>query len=74
MPQSSHPGRLYTYGICRWVSEHRNNAEHYLMSFDLSNDVFFITYIPLAIPTNIDPDFDFDFVQARLVLKKQIRI
>ncbi|AES98726.2 F-box protein interaction domain protein [Medicago truncatula] len=57
---------LYTDGIWHWLS--RNNAQHYMVSFDLSNHVLFKTLTPLAIPIDIDPNFDFENVSKELVM------
>lgn len=48
----SHEGLLYKDGICHWCSSCENNAEHYLVSFDLTNDACFTTLIPLDIDAN----------------------
>jgi len=66
MPRQCYSGLLYTDGICHWLSE--NNAQHYLVSFDLSNHVFFTTFTPLQISTDIDPNFDFEDVNTELVM------
>ncbi|AES79537.1 putative F-box domain-containing protein [Medicago truncatula] len=66
MPSHCYSGLLYTNGICHWLS--KSNAEYYLVSFDLSNHVFFTTFAPLATPRYIDPNLDFKDLRTRLVM------
>ncbi|AES98943.1 putative F-box associated interaction domain-containing protein [Medicago truncatula] len=66
IPPLCFSGLLYTDGICHWLS--RNNAQYYMVSFDLSNHVFFTTFTPLEIPTDIDPNLDFGDVMKQLVM------
>ena len=68
MPEHCFSGLLYTDGICHWLSANEKNSQHHLVSFDLSNHVFFTTFTPLAIPTDIVPKFDFEYVNTQLVM------
>ncbi|RDX69689.1 hypothetical protein CR513_51162, partial [Mucuna pruriens] len=64
---------LYLDGKCHWLGSKVGDPDIYetremfLASFDLSNDVFFTTFVPKDIPLDID-DFDSTFVQNQLVL------
>jgi len=68
MPELSYSGLLNTDGICHWLSENKKNFQRHLVSFDLNNHVFFATFTPLAIPTDIDPNFDFEDVSTQFVM------
>ncbi|KAK2380238.1 hypothetical protein QL285_067953 [Trifolium repens] len=67
--------RLYLDGICHWWSEtwsvnqdDRYPHDHYLVSYDLTNDKVFTTLLPLAILTNLDANFDVDLVSKYLLI------
>jgi len=59
---------LYIDGMSHWWSESENCDEHFLVSFDLSNEMFFTTTIPIDIPLDIDTNFYLGFVRRRLVV------
>ncbi|MCH82794.1 F-box/kelch-repeat protein [Trifolium medium] len=46
--------KLFVDGICHWCSSCKKNGEdeHFLVSFDLTNEVSFATLIPLDIDAN----------------------
>ena len=60
--------RLYMDGICYWWSESENYDEHFLVSFNLSNELFLTTIIPLDIPSDMYPNFLYSFVNRHLVV------
>ncbi|AET02478.1 putative F-box domain-containing protein [Medicago truncatula] len=59
---------LYIDGLSHWWSVSENCDEHLLVSFDLSNEMFFTTTIPIDIPLDIDTNFHLGFVYRRLVV------
>ncbi|CAJ2654295.1 unnamed protein product [Trifolium pratense] len=59
---------LYMDGMCHWWSRNGNYDEHFFVSFNLNNDMFTTTTIPLDIPSNIVTDFKFKHVQRHLVV------
>jgi hypothetical protein len=61
-------GLIVMDGICHWWSESENCDKHFLVSFNLSNEVFLTTTIPLYIPSDIYPNFLFSFVKSHLVV------
>jgi len=71
MPKRCNIGQfepLYIDGMSHWWSESENRDEHLLVSFDLNNEMFFTTSIPIDIPLDIDTNFYLGFVCRRLVV------
>lgn len=59
----------YTWMECHWLGENNEDKdEECLVSFDLSNEVFFPTHFPLDIPSHMYDSFDFHVVRRQLVL------
>jgi hypothetical protein len=59
---------LYIDGMCHWLSPSDNLDKHFFVSFNLNNDMFTTTILPLDVPTNIVTNFLLKFVQRRLVV------
>jgi molecular chaperone HtpG len=59
--------RLFMGGICHWCSRCKNNGEdqHFLVSFDLTNELSFTTLIPFL---DIDANEKCNFVQRNLTM------
>ncbi|CAI8587113.1 unnamed protein product [Vicia faba] len=56
----------YMDGVCHWWDESETRDKAYLVSFDLSNEVFFKT----SIPSNMDDDTDIDIgIDTRIVFR-----
>jgi len=55
-------------GMSHWWSKSENRDIHFLVSFDLSNEMFVTTPIPIDIQTDIDANFYLGLVQRRLVV------
>jgi len=49
--------QVYMNGVCHWLGRDETNIDNvYLVSFDLGNEVFFLTSILLTMDDNIDSD------------------
>ncbi|CAJ2673934.1 unnamed protein product [Trifolium pratense] len=59
---------LFMDGICHWFSSCKNNGEdeHFLVSFDLTNEVSFATLIPLDL--DIDVNEKCNLVERQLIM------
>jgi len=60
-----HPEQVYMNGVCHWLGRSETDTDNlYLVSFDLGNEVFFLTSIPLTMGDNIY----FDLVDTHLMM------
>ncbi|XP_058767399.1 uncharacterized protein LOC131641094 [Vicia villosa] len=51
-------GRLYTLGMCHWISKgYTNKDDSYLVSFNLNGEIFNTTLIPLFMDAELDHEF-----------------
>ncbi|KAH1226598.1 Heat shock protein 83 [Glycine max] len=60
--------RLYLDGMCHWLGGTNNTSDAYLVSFDLSNKVFFTTQMAIGIPSNMHDSFNSYSVLRNLLL------
>ncbi|RDX68578.1 Heat shock protein 83, partial [Mucuna pruriens] len=68
---------LYLDGKCHWLSstvDGQRTNELFLVSFDLSTELFFTTYIPLDIPFDIDDIYSVVYDSALVLLNGSIAI
>jgi len=60
--------KFYFEGMCHWLGYPYELAEAYLVSFDLSNEVFIITKTPLDIPEEIFYNSQADYKWRHLLI------
>jgi len=49
--------RVYMDELCHWLRIEDSKSESYIVSFDMSNEVFFTTHIPSDIDDSVDKEF-----------------
>lgn len=55
--------RLYTIGMCHWISRaNTNQDDSYLVSFNLNDEIFDTTLIPIFMDNELNPEFSIHLV------------